>query len=116
MINASISKKKRKAVYARDGYRCALCDGSTGLQIHHAIPRGQGGSDSLHNLITLCAKCHAEVHGVIPYDMEITPEELGQYCIEYLADMYAPNWNPWKPGEVPFLHTWVEPWRRRHGF
>ena len=55
MISANISKKTRRAVYARDGYACALCDSTKYLQVHHCIKRSQGGTDSLQNLICLCA-------------------------------------------------------------
>ena len=43
MITANVSKEVRKAVYRRDHYRCVICDGDEGLQIHHAVPRGKGG-------------------------------------------------------------------------
>jgi len=92
---ANISNKKRRAVYARDGYRCALCDNTQYLQIHHAIPRGQGGTDHMHNLICLCSRCHAQCHGIDLDGIELTAEEMEQICIEYLADFYAPDWNPW---------------------
>ncbi len=42
---ANIPAATRRAVYRRDGYRCALCDDVRGLQIHHAMPRSVGGSD-----------------------------------------------------------------------
>ena len=42
-MNANIKSATRREVYRRDGYRCALCDSSQGLQVHHAIPRGEGG-------------------------------------------------------------------------
>ena len=41
---ANIPAATRRAVYRRDGYRCALCDDVRGLQIHHAMPRSVGGS------------------------------------------------------------------------
>ena len=43
-LSASIPNETRKAVYARDGYRCALCDDTHGLQIHHIIHRSCGGA------------------------------------------------------------------------
>lgn len=43
MISANIPKNIRRAVYRRDGFRCALCDSNRGLQIHHVIHRSQGG-------------------------------------------------------------------------
>ena len=53
MISANLSKSERRAIYKRDGYRCALCDSNRGLQIHHIMKRSQGGSNGPHNLITL---------------------------------------------------------------
>ncbi len=62
-----------RAVLARDDYRCRVCgngsltavDGSKdynkihfSLEVHHIIPRKDGGSDSFRNLITLCEECH----------------------------------------------------------
>ena len=41
---ANIPAATRRAVYRRDGYRCALCDDVRGLQIHHAMPRSVGGA------------------------------------------------------------------------
>ena len=94
-MTAGISNTRRKAVYRRDGYRCALCDCTQYLQIHHAIPRGEGGSDFAENLIVLCSKCHAQAHGT---DMGtgMTMEDMEQAIVEYLSDYYAGNWYPFK--------------------
>ena len=114
MLSARLTNEKRRAVYARDGYRCALCDNTRYLQVHHVVPRGEGGSvDSLHNLICLCSVCHAHVHGVVPDYSDVTPDEMASYCLEYVADYYAPDWNPWAPGREPWEETWVEPWRHK---
>ena len=56
---AGIPNSVRRGVYKRDGWRCALCDSTDGLQIHHVRPRGKGGADHPMNLITLCWRCHA---------------------------------------------------------
>ena len=53
MISANLSKSERRAIYKRDGYRCALCDSPQGLQIHHIVFRSHGGSNDPANLITL---------------------------------------------------------------
>lgn len=102
MISARIDNRTRKAVYARDHYRCALCDSPKYIQIHHAIPKGSGGSvDSMHNLITLCQSCHACVHGLDVDNHYWTPADVAQACVEYLADYYAPAWWPFK-GDDPW--------------
>lgn len=41
MLSAKVSNQTRKAVYARDGYRCALCDSTKYIQIHHLVKRSQ---------------------------------------------------------------------------
>ena len=104
MISANISNTVRKAIYRREGYRCALCDSTKYLQIHHVVKRSQGGTNSPHNLICLCADCHALVHGI---DLRGLPDaeldrQVDQAIVEYLADYYAEQgviWNPWTKGE-----------------
>ena len=103
MISANLNSAQRKAIYKRDGYRCSLCDSTKYLQIHHCIPRGQGGSDHPHNLITLCSDCHAMAHGVnLRGWVDMDQETICQAITEYLADLYADDWpdlwNPWNAG------------------
>lgn len=95
MISANISNSTRKLIYRRDGYRCALCDYDRHLQIHHAIPRGNGGTNNVQNLICLCADCHALAHGIDLRGLGATKADVEQAIVEYLADHYAPDWNPW---------------------
>ena len=51
-------------VLARDGYTCQC--GKRGctdkLEVHHIVPRSEGGSDAPENLITLCSKHHKVLH------------------------------------------------------
>ena len=96
MLSAKLTNQERRAIYRRDGYRCALCDSTRYLQIHHYTTRGEVGTNSPHNLITLCADCHAMAHGTNLRDwQDVTQEDIQQACCEYLADYYAPGWNPW---------------------
>ncbi len=51
-----------------DPMHCEVCGwhimGSRcGLNAHHIIARAMGGSDEMENIMTLCACCHAVVHG-----------------------------------------------------
>lgn len=110
---ANISKEMRREVYRRDGWRCALCDSTDGLQIHHIKPRGKGGANHPMNLITLCWRCHAAAHGsIMMLDQYVmtTPtnaeddgvrammEMIELDCIQYVADYYAEQgeiWYPW---------------------
>ena len=95
MISANIPNEVRKTVYRREGYRCALCDSTKYLQIHHYVKRSRGGSNSLHNLICLCMMCHNVAHGTDLYE-DISAEDIEQACVEYLADMYLEDWNPYR--------------------
>lgn len=53
----------RDRVRKRDGNICRVCQKNTNaMQIHHIVYRSQGGSDAVHNLITLCAVHHALMH------------------------------------------------------
>lgn len=95
MISANIPTSTRRKVYAREGYRCALCDSPKYLQVHHCVKRSQGGTNSIQNLICLCADCHALAHGMDLRGVGLSQEDTEQAVVEYLADYYAPDWNPW---------------------
>lgn len=51
----------------RDKYQCQICGDTftspyTQLQVHHIVPRSEGGTNDLDNLVTLCDLCHAICH------------------------------------------------------
>ena len=97
-MEANISNAKRKKVYQRDGWRCALCDSTRYIQVHHVVPRGKGGTNGMHNLITLCSDCHALAHGVDLRGWGAKAEDAEQGIVVYLSDYYAEQgiiWNPW---------------------
>jgi 5-methylcytosine-specific restriction endonuclease McrA len=49
----------RRALFARDGWRCVYC-GSTGgrLTLDHVVPRSRGGESSWENVVTACSPCN----------------------------------------------------------
>ena len=101
MTQNSISNTQRKAIYRRDGFQCALCSSTAHLQLHHVIHRGQGGGNHPHNLVTLCADCHAMAHGIPLRDCYegMTQDDMEQAIVEYLSDYYSDMgevWCPWK--------------------
>lgn len=54
----------RKAVILRDGAKCKECGKfNCRLEVHHIKPRRLGGSNTMGNLITLCASCHQKTEG-----------------------------------------------------
>jgi hypothetical protein len=52
----------KQAVIERDKSTCQSCmNRRKDLSVHHIIPRDEGGSDDLFNLVTLCFHCHDEI-------------------------------------------------------
>ncbi len=101
MISAGISRELRRKVYEREGFRCALCDSTKYIQVHHVVKRSLGGPDTEQNLVCLCADCHALAHGTDVrglVDANDPERMVNQAIIEYLSDLYAEQgviWNPW---------------------
>jgi len=84
----------RKVVLKRDGYKCVVQDGTCegGLDIHHVIPRAQGGPDYPSNLITLCDKHHAARHPTLQVSLARRAiEKMGLRLARLLS----------RPGELP---------------
>jgi 5-methylcytosine-specific restriction endonuclease McrA len=51
-----------QAVYRRDDWHCRHCNRSSSLTPHHVVYQSASGIDTLDNLLTLCIKCHNDVH------------------------------------------------------
>jgi 5-methylcytosine-specific restriction endonuclease McrA len=49
----------RRALFARDGWRCVYCGSSSGrLTLDHVVPRSRGGGSVWENVVTACAPCN----------------------------------------------------------
>ena len=59
----------RRAVFARDGGRCAYCSGPAET-IDHVVPRSRGGRHDWDNVVAACARCNHSKG-------DKTPAELG---------------------------------------
>jgi 5-methylcytosine-specific restriction endonuclease McrA len=52
-------KISRKALFARDGWRCVYCGTTQGrLTLDHVVPRSKGGESVWENVVTACAPCN----------------------------------------------------------
>jgi len=52
-------KISRRALFARDGWRCVYCGTSGGrLTLDHVVPRSKGGESIWENVVTACAPCN----------------------------------------------------------
>ena len=65
-LNEEAYARLHRRILERDGWRCQACGSSQNLQIHHKKFRSQSGHDTEENLITLCGRCHAQIHISLP--------------------------------------------------
>lgn len=71
-LNYSVWPLIRVHVITRDGHECRLCGKTADLEVHHILPKGEGGADNPVNLITLCGVCHKLIHRKVRfYDLRI---------------------------------------------
>jgi len=61
---STIPPRIRREVLVRDRHRCRRkgCNHTRFLEIHHIIPRSEGGTNDPENLVTLCSGCHELWH------------------------------------------------------
>ena len=94
------------SVLTRDGYSCRVCGKSSiepvnsstgyhkvhfGLEVHHIIPRKDGGSDSFQNLITLCEDCHHRTFSNGYSGVPIIPDDASLYRYERIINLAVPS-------------------------
>ncbi|BAZ46916.1 RNA-directed DNA polymerase (plasmid) [Chondrocystis sp. NIES-4102] len=57
---------KQEQVAYKQGYKCPVCSQSLfnnePLHLHHIVPKGEGGKDTINNLVWLHLFCHHKVH------------------------------------------------------
>ena len=52
-------KISRRALFARDGWKCVYCGTAAGrLTLDHVVPRSKGGESIWENVVTACAPCN----------------------------------------------------------
>lgn len=76
-----MSQREKESLINKVGTRCCYpnCSQSVGLEVHHIIPRSQGGTNKENNLIVLCPNHHHLAdRGAIPRD------RLKLYCVAKL--------------------------------
>lgn len=96
-------KNRREECYLRDAYTCKRCGAKRTLTPHHIIPREEGGTHELTNLITLCERCHDYVELddslrtwnliVSSYNEKIEPKKE-----DLDLDPDRPDWHAWVYG------------------
>jgi 5-methylcytosine-specific restriction endonuclease McrA len=79
-----VAAVSRRAVFARDEYRCQYC-GDRADSIDHVVPRSRGGRDVWDNLAAACRRCNTRKR-------DRTPDEAGMHL---LRPCYAPRPTAW---------------------
>jgi len=65
-------KISRRALFARDNWRCVYCGTSGGrLTLDHVIPRSRGGDSSWENVVTSCAPCNLRKGNRLPHEIQM---------------------------------------------
>ena len=67
-------KRKRAEILKRDHKQCKICGNTTGLQCHHIVSIDVNDKLKLENpnIITLCQKCHLDVHNGVYSQVYLT--------------------------------------------
>jgi 5-methylcytosine-specific restriction endonuclease McrA len=66
-------KISRRALFARDGWRCVYCGTSSGrLTLDHVVPRSRGGDSVWENVVTSCAPCNLRKGNRLPEEVAMT--------------------------------------------
>ncbi len=65
-------KISRRALFARDGWRCVYCGTTNGrLTLDHVIPRSRGGESVWENVVTSCAPCNLRKGNRLPHEVSM---------------------------------------------
>lgn len=70
---ADSRRLSRRAILARDGFRCQYCGNTRHLTIDHVIPRSRGGVSSWDNVVTSCAPCNVRKGAFLPSEVGMLP-------------------------------------------
>lgn len=89
------SKRTAVKILKRMGAKCSICgwDEST-CDIHHIIPKKNGGTDNMDNLIYICPNCHRICHTTNKYSIEHLKSLAISILYKDWKNFYHPsNWS-----------------------
>jgi 5-methylcytosine-specific restriction endonuclease McrA len=98
---AAQRKISRRALFARDNWRCVYCGTSGGrLTLDHVVPRSRGGDSVWENVVTSCAPCNLRKGNRLPEEvaMELRspPRPPAPVLFIHLATPSIPTgWRPY---------------------
>lgn len=92
--------------------RCCICNKFSGIkmEIHHIVPKSEGGKDTEENGIPLCFDCHAEVgmyNPKHPKGRQFTSSELKKHKEQWFAICAQVPWDSTQSGRLRTSHSIV---------
>jgi 5-methylcytosine-specific restriction endonuclease McrA len=89
----------RRAVFARDNYRCQYCHAAA-ENIDHVIPRSRGGTHTWENVVAACRACNARKEDRMLHEINMrlrrpptTPH--ARAWVLAATGSRRPDWEPW---------------------
>lgn len=86
-----------RELLVRTGRMCCICKSHHSVQVHHIVPKSDGGGDEIDNAIPLCPSCHDRVHNSVGgMTRKYTADELREhraYTIELIVQAMRPQRN-----------------------
>ncbi len=99
-------KISRRALFARDGWRCAYCGtASSRLTLDHVVPRSKGGESIWENVVAACAPCnHQKGDRTVEearMQLRVRPRPPAPVLFIHLAAPSVPQiWQQYLPGSA----------------
>ena len=92
----------RRAVFARDRYRCQYCGSDKHLTVDHVIPRSKGGTSSWENIVASCAPCNRRKGDRTPAQANMHPTQAprtprAEIFIRVSSPTIPPAWRAYLP-------------------
>src|SRR5256884_565028 len=94
-------KISRRALFARDGWRCMYCGTNGGkLTLDHVVPRSRGGDSVWENVVTSCAPCNMRKGNRLLHEISMELRELPRVptpvlFIRLAAPSIPQRWQPY---------------------
>ena len=94
-------KISRRALFARDGWRCVYCGTASGrLTLDHVVPRSRGGDSVWENVVTSCAPCNHKKGNRLPTEAQMILRVLPRapapvLFIQLAAPRIPSGWRPY---------------------
>jgi 5-methylcytosine-specific restriction endonuclease McrA len=94
-------KISRRALFARDGWRCAYCGTNSGrLTLDHVVPRSRGGESIWENVVAACAPCNLRKGDRLLHEVRMELKHLPKaptpaLFIKLAAPTLPAGWTPY---------------------